>query len=89
MKEVYATWLTEYEFGQRPEGVNFSEDLKELNATIRKIHAMGDPESYTRCSEPIKLHVVPKVWRKYARKKKTVFWENELPEGFYKVIEKK
>lgn len=84
MKEVYATWLTEYEFGQRDEGVHFSTDLNELNILIKKIHAMGDQDGYVRCSEPVKLHVDLKVWRRYSRKKQTVFWENNLPEGFYK-----
>lgn len=84
MKEVYATWLTEYEFGQRDEGVNFSEDLAELKVHIQKIHMAGDADGYTRCSDPIKLHVEPKVWRRYSSKKQKVFWVNELPDGFYK-----
>lgn len=84
MKQVYATWLTEYDFGQRDEGVNFSVDLKELEKHIKKIHSMGDRESFTRCSAPIEIYVDPKVWRKYAKKEQTVFWEDELPDGFYK-----
>ncbi len=85
MKEVYATWETEYEagFGQRDEGVHFSESLDDLNKEIKRIHAIGDAEGFFRCSEPVKIFVDPKVWATYADKG-SVHWEKKLPEGFFK-----
>lgn len=84
MKVLYATWVTEYDFGQRDEGVHFAENLEDLNATIKHTHSLGDRESFYRCSEPIIVHASPEAWAKYASQHDKVFWEKKLPEGFYK-----
>ena len=89
MKEVYASWCTEYEFGQRDDGVYFSQDLDALKEKIKHVHSLGDRDGYWRCSEPIVVFVEPKVWRKYAAKEKKgvkVFLESSLPDGFYKKV---
>ena len=88
MKEVYATWMTEYDFGQRDDGIKVSESLEKLQENIKHIHSLGDRESFTRCSEPKKISVDPKVWKKHIKghESDAVLYFNELPEGFYKAL---
>ncbi len=88
MKEVYITWITEYEFGQRDDGINVSESLENLNKSIERTHSIGDREGYWRCSEPKKILVDPKVWKKLIKGKEAdaVLFFMDLPEGFYEPV---
>lgn len=88
MKEVYITRITEYEFGQRDDGIDVSESLENLKESIKHTHSLGDREGYWRCSEPQRILVDPKVWKKLIKGRKAgdVLHFNELPEGFYAAV---
>jgi hypothetical protein len=59
---VYRTEWTEYEFGQRPDGVSYSADIEALKAHIKRIEAMGTREGYSRASNITQALVTPEFY---------------------------
>jgi BMFP domain-containing protein YqiC len=59
---VYRTEWTEYEWGQRPDGVSYSADLEALKAHIKRIEAMGTREGYSRASDITQALVTPEFY---------------------------
>jgi hypothetical protein len=59
---VYRTEWTEYEFGQRPDGVSYSADIETLKEHIKRIEAMGDRECFSRASDITQALVTPEFY---------------------------
>jgi hypothetical protein len=59
---VYRTEWTEYEFGQRPDGVSYAADLDRLKSHIKRIEAMGSSGCYCRASDITQAIVTPEFY---------------------------
>lgn len=59
---VYRTAWTEYEFGQRPDGVSYAADLEALKTHIKRIEAMGSQECFARASDITQAIVTPEFY---------------------------
>jgi hypothetical protein len=59
---VYRAEWTEYEFGQRPDGVSYSSDLEALKAHIKRIEALGTRDSFSRASDITQAIVTPEFY---------------------------
>jgi hypothetical protein len=59
---VYRTEWTEYEFGQRPDGVSYSADIESLKAHIKRIEAMGNRDCFSRASDITQALVTPEFY---------------------------
>jgi hypothetical protein len=70
---VYRTEWTEYEFGQRPDGVSYSADLEALKAHIKRIEAMGTREGYSRASDITQALVTPEFYKEILACKSGVY----------------
>lgn len=48
---VYRTEWTEYDFGQRPDGVSYATDLGVLKEHIKRIEGLGSRDGFSRASD--------------------------------------
>lgn len=60
---VYRTEWTEFEFGQRPDGVSYSADLGTLKEHITRIQKIGTSASYCRASDITQAIVTPEFYK--------------------------
>lgn len=70
---VYRTEWTEYEFGQRPDGVSYALDIDLLKADIRRIEAMGDRECFSRASDITQALVTPEFYAEIKARPSGIF----------------
>jgi hypothetical protein len=85
---VYRTEWTEYEFGQRPDGVSYSADIELLKAHIKKLEAGGSRECYVRASDITQAIVTPDFYKEIMARESGVFttikYDNEGMLGIFK-----
>lgn len=56
MKILLISYCTEYEFGQRPDGVMIGEDIVNVMKHIEETHNMGSQECFWRYSQPKEVY---------------------------------
>lgn len=79
---VYRTEWTEYEFGCRPDGVSYSEDLEKLKQAIKE-GSTGSSEQYWRASDITQALVTPEFLAEIRKTKTGVYTTPRLDhEGF-------
>lgn len=73
---VYRVCWTEYEYGQRPEGVSYSESLDALQKLIVEIESAGSTDCYMRASEITQCLVNPELLAEIRSKENGLLWTN-------------
>lgn len=48
-QHIYYAKITEYEWGQRPDGVLIALEKSKLEDAIKELHSKGSPEIFWRC----------------------------------------
>lgn len=80
---VYRTQWTEYEFGSRPDGVSYSEDLEALKAAIKEGEKGGSPEQFWRAGDITQALVTPEFLAEIRKTKTGVYTTPRVDhEGF-------
>jgi hypothetical protein len=70
---VYRTEWTEYEFGQRPDGVSYSTDVGALKEHIKRLEATGSRECFVRASDITQAIVTPEFYAEIMAKSNGVY----------------
>ncbi len=70
---VYRTEWTEYDFGQRPDGVSYSADIESLKAHIKKLEAGGCRECFVHASDITQAIVTPEFYKEILARESGVF----------------
>ncbi len=70
---VYRAEWTEYEFGQRPDGVSYSADLEKMKQHIKEIEALGSSDGYSRASSITQALVTPEFYAEIKAMPKGVY----------------
>lgn len=70
---VYRTEWTEYDFGQRPDGVSYSADKEKLAAHIKHIESLGSRDGFSRASDVTQALVTPEFYVEIINKPSGVF----------------
>jgi hypothetical protein len=60
---LYRTEWTEYDFGQRPDGVSYAADIETLKAHIKRLEASGSAGCYVRASDITQAIVTPEFYK--------------------------
>lgn len=69
---LYRTEWTEYDFGQRPDGVSYSADIEKLKKHIKTWEESGNRECYVRASGITQAIVTPELYKEVTERESGV-----------------